>query len=124
VGLCLDVGHYLIGGGDPVEAVRRYGRRVRHVHMKDVDAGVLEKLRGGEIANFLEALRARIFIELGHGVLDVLGVLRELARFDFDGWLMCEQDTTWRPAAESAAVSRAILGYSIRQVEDPLQLDG
>jgi inosose dehydratase len=117
VGLCLDVGHYTVGGGDPVEAIKRYGARIRHVHMKDVDAAVLAKLRAGEIADFLDALRARIFIELGNGVLDVLGVVRELARFDFDGWLMCEQDTTWRPAAESAAISRAILGYSMRQVD-------
>jgi inosose dehydratase len=117
VGLCLDVGHYIVGGGDPVEAIRRYGPRVRHVHMKDVDAAVLARLRAAEIADFLEALRARIFTELGYGVLDVLGVVQELARIDFDGWLMCEQDTTWRPAAESAAVSRAILGYAMRQVE-------
>src|SRR5262249_27536847 len=61
VGLCLDVGHYTVGGGDPVEGVRRHGRRVRHVHMKDVDAAVLKKLRAGDIADFLEALRARIF---------------------------------------------------------------
>jgi inosose dehydratase len=115
--LCLDVGHYTVGGGDPVEVVRRYGRRVRHVHMKDVDATALARLRAGEIADFLDALRARIFIELGSGVLDVVGVLRELARVDYDSWLMCEQDTTWRPAAESAAISRAVLGYSMRQVE-------
>jgi inosose dehydratase len=114
VGLCLDVGHYIVGGGDPVQAIRQYGRRVRHVHMKDVDADVLQRLRDGSIPGFLDALRARIFTELGSGVLDVLGVLRELSRLDYQGWIMCEQDTTWRPPAESAAISRAVLGYAIR----------
>jgi inosose dehydratase len=114
VGLCLDVGHYTVGGGDPVEAVRRYGQRIRHVHMKDVDPGVLHQLRAGAIPDFRDALRARIFTELGNGVLDVLGVVRELARLDYTGWLMCEQDTTWRPPAESAAISRAVLGYAVR----------
>jgi inosose dehydratase len=114
VGLCLDVGHYIVGGGDPVAAVRRYGRRIRHVHMKDVEPGVLQRLRGGEIPGFLDALEARIFTELGNGVLDVLGVVRELARLDYSGWLMCEQDTTWRPPAESAAISRAVLAYALR----------
>lgn len=114
VGLCLDVGHYIVGGGDPVAAIRRYGRRIRHVHMKDVDAGVLQRLRSGEIADFLGALEARIFTELGNGVLDVAGVVRELFRFDYGGWLMCEQDTTWRPPAESASISRAVLDYTIR----------
>jgi inosose dehydratase len=114
VGLCLDVGHYILGGGDPVDAVRRYGRRIRHVHMKDVDREALEQLRGGVMTDFLEALRGRIFTELGNGVLDVVGVIRELARLDYRGWLMCEQDTTWRPPAESAAISRAVLAYAIR----------
>ncbi len=121
VGLCLDVGHFIVGGGDPVAAIRRYGRRIRHVHMKDVDAGVLERLRGGEIGGFLPALRARIFTELGNGVLDVAGVVRELALLDYDGWLMCEQDTTWRTPAESAAISRAVLGYAIRLVHAELE---
>jgi inosose dehydratase len=120
VGLCLDVGHYIVGGGDPVEALRRYGTRVRHVHMKDVDASVLQKLRAGALADFLDALRARIFTELGNGVLDVSGVVRELARLEYEGWLMCEQDTTWRQPAESAAISRSILGYAIREVQSTI----
>jgi inosose dehydratase len=114
VGLCLDVGHYTVGGGDPVEAIRQYANRIRHVHMKDVDPLVLQRLRGGAIPGFLDALRERIFTELGSGVLDVLGVVRELSRLEYSGWMMCEQDTTWRPAAESAAISRAVLGYAIR----------
>jgi len=118
VGLCLDVGHYIVGGGDPVDAVRRYGNRIRHVHMKDVDPDVLRRLRSGEIADFLHALRARIFTELGHGVLDVLGVVRELGRVDYRGWLMCEQDTTWRSPAESAAISRAVLSHALRLAAD------
>jgi inosose dehydratase len=114
VGLCLDVGHYTVGGGNPIEAIRRYGSRVRHVHMKDVDPLVLRQLRAGAIPGFLDALRARIFTELGRGVLDVLGVVRELSSLDYSGWIMCEQDTTWRSPAESAAISRAVLGYTIR----------
>jgi inosose dehydratase len=114
VGLCLDVGHYLVGGGDAVDAIRRYGRRIQHVHLKDVDPMVLHQLRAGAIPDFLAALRARIFTELGNGVLDVLGVVRELARINYGGWIMCEQDTTWRPPAESAAISRAVLAYALR----------
>jgi inosose dehydratase len=117
VGLCLDVGHFIVGGGNPVAALQRYGRRIRHVHMKDVDAAVLQQLRAGAIPDFLAALRARIFTELGTGVLDVVGVVRELARLDYRGWLMCEQDTSWRPPAESAAISRAVLGHAIRLID-------
>ncbi len=78
----------------------------------------LQQLRAGSVPDFLDALRSRIFTELGNGVLDVLGVVRELALLDYTGWIMCEQDTTWRQPAESAAISRAVLGYAIRLIDD------
>ena len=42
VGICLDVGHYTVGGGDPVAALRELGDRVTHIHLKDVDPHVLD----------------------------------------------------------------------------------
>lgn len=36
-GLCLDTGHIMVGGGEPVEIVEQAAERVRHVHLKDVD---------------------------------------------------------------------------------------
>ncbi len=33
---------------------------------------------------------------------------------EYRGWIMCEQDTTRRPAAESAAISQAVLAYALR----------
>lgn len=115
VGLCLDVGHYLVGGGDPAAAVRRFGERVTHVHLKDVAAEPLAALREGRIVGFLDALRARIFVELGGGVVDLDAVLDALADREYAGWLMLEQDTTWRPPNESAAISRRVLDYAIRR---------
>jgi len=114
VRLCLDVGHYTVGGGDPVAALRQYGERVIHLHMKDVAADPLARLRDGRIGGFREALEARIFTELGSGVLDVVGVLGALAERRYEGWLMVEQDTTWKPPSESAAIGRNVLGFALR----------
>ena len=77
-GLCLDVGHYTVGGGDPVEAIRRHGDLITHVHVKDVDGEVLERLRAGELEDFGRAVRERIFTEVGNGVLDVDGRVFEI----------------------------------------------
>ena len=49
VGWCLDTGHLLIGGYDPVAFTRDHGDRVVHVHLKDVDAGVAARYRAGEL---------------------------------------------------------------------------
>jgi inosose dehydratase len=118
VGLCLDTGHTIFGGGDPLATLRRYGRRIVHVHMKDVAAEPLEALRAGRLTGFLEALRARIFTELGGGVLPVAALLDELADRDYAGWLMVEQDTTWNPPSESAAISRRVLEFALRLRSD------
>lgn len=103
-GLCLDVGHYLVGGGDPVEAIRRHGPLIIHAHAKDVDPAVLARLRAGEIVGFGGAIRKRLFTELGNGALDLRGVVEALNGIGFDGWIMVEQDSTWLPPAEAAEV--------------------
>lgn len=116
VGICLDVGHYLVGGGDPVEAIRRLGPRVTHVHLKDVDPVVLGDLRSGALRGFGRAVRARVFTELGAGVLDLLGCLRALADGGYAGWLMVEQDSSWSPPSEAAAIGRRVLAQALAVV--------
>jgi inosose dehydratase len=111
-GLCLDVGHYLVGGGDPVEAIGRHGSLVTHVHAKDVDPTVLGRLRDGEVGSMTAAIRERIFTELGNGAVDVDGILRALDRIGYSGWLMVEQDSTWLPPSEAAAIGRRVLEYA------------
>jgi inosose dehydratase len=114
--ICLDVGHWTVGGGNPVDALRRYGSRVTHLHLKDVDAEVLADLRAGRLADFDEAIRARLFTELGAGVIDLPGILAVLAERDYDGWLMVEQDSCWGPPAESAAIGRRVLAQELRHL--------
>jgi inosose dehydratase len=118
LGLCIDTGHYTVGGGDPAQALQRYGRRVQHLHIKDVDASVLEGLRTGRIATFLDSLRERLFTELGSGVVDVGGIAGRLLELDYAGWIMCEQDTSWLPAAESAAISRRVWAFALDERSD------
>lgn len=115
-GLCLDVGHHLVGGGDPVNAIERYGSLVRHAHIKDVDPAVLARLRAGEIDGFGGAVRERIFTEAGSGALDLVGVVRALDRIGFAGWLMVEQDSTWLRPAEAAAAGIGVLRHAIREL--------
>ncbi|MDQ3127315.1 MAG: sugar phosphate isomerase/epimerase [Chloroflexota bacterium] len=112
---CLDVGHYTVGGGDPVEALRHYGERVSHVHLKDVDPEILAGLRGGTVGGFGAGIRARLFTELGAGVLDLDGILHVLAERGYSGWLMVEQDSGWPPPAESAAIGRRVLAAALRR---------
>ena len=53
VGLCLDTGHLMLGGGDPLEIYRRYAARVWHVVMR-VAATVLTLIGICTVLSFAE----------------------------------------------------------------------
>jgi inosose dehydratase len=116
LGLCLDTGHYFYGGGDPVEAARKYASRIRHLHLKDVWPPVLEEVRRDKVG-FLEAVRRDVFCELGEGGVDFAKVISILQAAGFDGWAIVEQDTDATRAEvkpfESAVRSRRYLRDAI-----------
>ncbi len=91
VGLLLDTGHAVYGGADPVEVLRRHGERVRYLHLKDVRAAELARVRTTDIP-MAEAWRRGVFCPLGEGVVDFPRVVESLRSRDYDGWLIVEQD--------------------------------
>jgi inosose dehydratase len=107
VALCLDAGHYTLGGGDPVAAIQTHGERIRHVHLKDVDPAVLRRLRAGAVPDFGQAVRERVFTELGRGLIDLPAIIGALETQAYAGWLMVEQDSTWLAPEEAAAIGKA-----------------
>ena len=116
VGVCLDTGHHLVAGADPVVDLRRLGERVRHVHLKDVDPVVLAGLCAGRYPGLEAAVRDGLFTELGAGMLDLDGVLEALAARDYDGWLMIEQDRCVGPPSDAAAIGRRVLATALRRL--------
>jgi inosose dehydratase len=91
MGLCLDTGHLVIGGSDPLEVAEKAADRVRHVHLKDVDREVARQLGAREIG-FKEACVEGAFRPLGHGDVDVARLLKILDRSNYSGWYVLEQD--------------------------------
>lgn len=115
-GICVDTGHVLVGGGDPVATIELVGDRLTHIHLKDVDPAVRAELRTGEIPSLTDAIAQRVFCPLGSGMLDLAGVLAALGAGGYRGWLMVEQDTSWEPPPEASAISRRVLAYALRAV--------
>lgn len=99
VGLCLDTGHFALGGGDPLNAVNEWGRRVNHVHLKDVHRPIIEAVIR-EAGGMMEVWRRGAFCPLGEGDLDIDGILAALLAREYRGWLVVEQDVI--PAAGGA----------------------
>jgi inosose dehydratase len=99
--LCLDTGHLLIGGTDPVTLAREAGDRIAHVHAKDVDNRLAARVRAGELT-YTEAVAADMYRPIGAGDVDFAAVGDALGRHDYAGWWVLEQDTILReePAGE------------------------
>ncbi|QTE30085.1 TIM barrel protein [Pengzhenrongella sicca] len=90
--LCLDTGHLLIGGTDPVELVAAYAGRINHVHAKDVRVDLAKRVQAGELT-YTEAVREGIYVPLGEGDVNFGAIVAALDAVGFDGWYVLEQDT-------------------------------
>ncbi|HET9142352.1 TIM barrel protein [Actinophytocola sp.] len=89
--LCLDTGHLLVGGTDPVDLARRHPARIGHVHLKDVRAAIADVVRGGQIS-YTHGVGSGMYVPLGDGDVNVAALLRLLAEAGYDGWYVLEQD--------------------------------
>jgi inosose dehydratase len=83
--LCLDTGHWLYAGHDPVRAFERWADRIPYLHLKDLDGARVD-------GDFWASVGAAAFRPIGDGDLDVAGVLAALRRRRFAGWVIVEQD--------------------------------
>lgn len=90
--ICLDTGHLVVGGADPVAVARKAGPRVRHVHLKDVDSDLARRVRHGELG-YRQAVARGLFRPLGEGDLDIDSLFEVLDENGFSGWVVLEQDT-------------------------------
>ncbi|WP_427884829.1 sugar phosphate isomerase/epimerase family protein [Kribbella sp. GL6] len=101
IGLTLDTGHLLIGGVDPVALAVENAARVRHTHLKDVDASWAARVQSREVT-YTDAVRAGMYRPLGSGDIDITTIVSTLEKSGYDGWYVLEQDTILpdRPTGE------------------------
>lgn len=92
IGLCLDTGHLLVGGTDPVALARRAAGRVAHVHLKDVAAARADDVRTGR-TTYTAAVSGGLYRPLGQGDLDLATLIGALEGAGYTGWYVMEQDT-------------------------------
>lgn len=89
--LCIDTGHLALAGADSVAVARAAIGRVAHVHLKDLDEGIAQRVRSGDLA-FRQAVVDGLFLPLGDGAVDVAGFVAALEDQGYDGWYVIEQD--------------------------------
>lgn len=113
VDLCLDTGHLFLAGADPVEIARMAGDRVVHVHLKDVDGTMAEKVQAGELP-FRQAVIDGLFVPVGAGDVPIGGVIEHLESIGYQGWYVLEQD---KALANNPAEGEGPLADAVASVE-------
>ncbi|KNX37824.1 TIM barrel protein [Luteipulveratus halotolerans] len=110
--LCLDTGHLLIGGSDPVRLAEQHAARIAHVHLKDVRQDLLDRVVDGSLA-YGEAVEQGIYVPLGEGAVDIGRIVESLEQQGYSGWYALEQDRVMADddAAPATADVRASRGW-------------
>ena len=96
VWLCIDTAHTLLGGMDPVEATKKFVKRIGFYHLKDVDPDV----------NLHPEWPMFRFRPLGYGTIDFRGCYEALKSGGYDGVLCVELDKNPICNFHSAMISR------------------
>lgn len=91
IGLCIDTGHLVAAGADPVQITLDNPERVGHVHLKDVDDALAGQVRAGQLS-FSDAVERGMWTVLGEGSVDIAAMIRALRTHGYDGWYVLEQD--------------------------------
>jgi len=92
VDLCFDTGHFAFGGGNACDFLMTHGDKIGYLHLKDVDARVLDAARARRW-NFLDALRNYIFCPIGTGNARIADIIGHLVDVRFPHYVIIEQDT-------------------------------
>ena len=120
IGLCLDTGHCLYAGADPVAEADKYRSILRFVHIKDCDERILIEARRKKLT-FDQAIEEKVFTIIGRGSIDFPAFFRMIEKNKYQGWMVVEQDVKFGatpiPPAQSIAASLQYLRGVVQELE-------
>ena len=91
VKLTIDTGHMLFAGGNSLKIIRDFKEKIAHVHCKDMREKVLNKSLSEDLS-FRHAFLEGAFTVPGDGCIDYRPIFNELAKNNYQGWLVVEAE--------------------------------
>ena len=91
VSLLFDTGHFTYCGEDPLEVVKKYVHRIKHVHLKDIRPEVVEQVKK-ENMSFLAGVRASAFTIPGDGCINYDPIFKVLEDAGYEGYMVVEAE--------------------------------
>jgi Sugar phosphate isomerases/epimerases len=87
--LLYDTGHLAYSGEDYLGVLKKYGDRIKHVHLKDIRPEVVKKVKDDDMS-FLQGVRLGTFTVPGDGSIDFKPVFDLLS--SYEGWMLVEAE--------------------------------
>jgi inosose dehydratase len=109
-GFCLDTGHIVYAGMNPVETLETYADRLEYIHFKDINADVFATIMGEHI-RFFEACAKGVMCPIGRGTIDYPAIRVLLDRIGYHGFITVEQERDPCNAGGSLADVKASREY-------------
>ena len=95
VQLLFDTGHMTFARGNSLNVIKKYAKRINHVHTKDIRSEVINSLDKSN-ESFLDAVLKGAFTVPGDGNINFKEIVEVLAQNNYQGWFIveAEQDPT------------------------------
>ncbi len=108
--LLFDSGHLAYSGESLLHILKKYIKRIKHVHLKDVRPEIREKVKQEKLS-FLQGVRAGAFTVPGDGYINFDPIFAVLDENNYEGWLLveAEQDPAKANAFEYAQKARTYI---------------
>ncbi len=90
-GLLFDSGHLAYCGEDYMSVLKKYAKRIKHVHLKDIRPDKVKKVKD-EHLSFLQGVRLGTFTVPGDGAVDFAPIFDVLAETGYEGYVLVEAE--------------------------------
>lgn len=89
--LLFDSGHLAYCGEDYMSVLKKYAKRIKHVHLKDIRPDVVAKVKKNHLS-FLQGVRMGTFTVPGDGAIDFEPIFDVLAENCYEGYVLVEAE--------------------------------
>ena len=89
--LLFDSGHLAYCGEDYMSVLKKYIKRIKHVHLKDIRPDVIADVKANK-ESFLQGVRKGTFTVPGDGVIDFSPIFEVLSENNYEGYVLVEAE--------------------------------
>ncbi len=91
VSLLFDTGHFAYAGEDPLKMCKKYIKRIKHVHLKDIRPNIVKEVKAKKLS-FLQGVRKGAFTVPGDGCIKFDPIFKVLADNHYQGYMLVEAE--------------------------------